>query len=177
MDPMAGQRGASSQKGTKRLTLGRPFWRPFLAFVFSDFCCFFGGLISSRFLDGFSCRFWSVWGSFFGTFFGFVGSLCRCVCGSGECGLDSLFAINQAHGHLPTQAEKVIKYANFGGRFLDALWDSILEHFWHHFGSIWGPFWGQNCQKRRPKNGWKKRSEKSHAGVLRGPEGRGLQRP
>ena len=52
LDPMAGQRGASSQKGTKRLTLGSPFWRQFFG-VFSDFSCFLGGLISSRFLDGF----------------------------------------------------------------------------------------------------------------------------
>ena len=37
--------------------------------------------------------------------------------------------MNQAHGHLPTQAEKVLKYVNVGGRFLDALWDIILEHF------------------------------------------------
>ena len=52
LDPMAGQRGASSQKGTKRLTLGTPFWGPFFE-LFSDVGCFFGGLISSRFLDGF----------------------------------------------------------------------------------------------------------------------------
>ena len=82
--------------------------------------------------------------------------------------MDSLFAMNQAHGHLPTQAEKVIKYANFGGRFLDALWDDILGHFWHHFGSVLGPFWEQNGRKRRSKNRLKKRSEKSHAGVRDG---------
>ena len=52
LDPMAGQRGASSKKCTKRLTLGGPFWDPFLPFLM-DFGCFFGALISSRFLDGF----------------------------------------------------------------------------------------------------------------------------
>ena len=52
LDPMAGQRGASSEKGTKRLTPGSRFWEPFLGF-FSDVGCFFVGLISSRFLDGF----------------------------------------------------------------------------------------------------------------------------
>ena len=160
LEPMAGQRGASSQKGTKRLTLGRPFWEPFSLF-FRIFSHLFGDLNSSRFLDGFWPRFWRVLGSFLGSFFGCAGSLFRCVCGSGKCGLDLLFAVNQAHGHLPTQAEKVIKYANFGGRFLDALWDGILGHFWHHFGSILGPFWGQNGQKRRSKNGSKKGRQKS----------------
>ena len=160
LEPMAGQRGASSQKGTKRLTLGRPFWEPFSLF-FRIFSRLFGDLNSSRFLDGFWPRFWRVLGSFLGSFFGCAGSLFRCVCGSGKCGLDLLFAVNQAHGHLPTQAEKVIKYANFGGRFLDALWDGILGHFWHHFGSILGPFWGQNGQKRRSKNRSKKGRQKS----------------
>ena len=94
-----------------------------------------------------------------------------------KCGLDLLFAVNQAHGHLPTQAEKVRKYVNFGGRFLDALWDGILEHFWHHFGSILGAFWGQNGQKRWSKNRWKKRSEKSHAGVCGCLQVWGLQYP
>ena len=107
------------------------------------------------------------WGDLLGHFFVFCGTLCRCGCGSGECGLDLLFAANQAHGQLPTQAEKVITYVNFGGLFLDALWDSIWEPFWHHFGAILGPFLGPNCQKRRSKNLWKKRSEKSHAGVCR----------
>ena len=107
LEPMAGQRGASSQKGTKRFTLGRPFWKPF-SVLFRIFCSFLGDLISSCFWDGFRARFWRVWGLFFGTFLGCVGSLFRCVCRSGKCGLDSLFAMNQAHGHLPTQAEKVI---------------------------------------------------------------------
>ena len=53
LDPMAGQRGPSGRKGTKRLTLGTPFWGPFSA-VFPIFGRFLGGLISSRFLDGFS---------------------------------------------------------------------------------------------------------------------------
>ena len=90
---------------------------------------FFGDLISSRFLEGIWPRFGRVFGSFFGSFFGCVGSLFRCACGSGKCGLDTLFAMNQAHGHLPTQAEKIRKYANFGGRFLDSLWDGILGYF------------------------------------------------
>ena len=160
LEAMAGQRGASSQKGTKRFTLGRPLWEPF-SVLFPIFCIFFGDLISSWFLDGFWTRFWRVWGSFFCTFFGCVGLLFRCVCRSGKCGLDLLFAMNQAHGHLPTQAEKVVKHANFEGRFLDALWDGILEHFWHDFGSILGPFWGQNGQKRRSKNLSKKGRQKS----------------
>ena len=160
LDPMAGQRGASSQKGTKRLTLGRPFWESF-SVLFRILVVFFGDLISSRFFEGIWHRFWRVFGSFFGSFFGCVGSLFRCACGSGKCGLDLLFAVNQAHGHLPTQAEKVRKYANFAGRFLDSLWDDIWEHFWHHFGSILGPFWRQNCQKRRSNKRLKKRSENS----------------
>ena len=160
LDPMAGQRGASSQKGTKRLTLGRPFWESF-SVLFRILVVFFGDLISSRFFEGIWHRFWRVFGSFFGSFFGCVGSLFRCACGSGKCGLDLLFAVNQAHGHLPTQAEKVRKYANFAGRFLDSLWDDIWEHFWHHFGSILGPFWRQNGQKRRSNKRLKKRSENS----------------
>ena len=52
LDPMGGQRVASSQKGTKRLTLGTPFWGPFSA-LFRIFGRFFGGLICSRFLDVF----------------------------------------------------------------------------------------------------------------------------
>ena len=55
LEPMAGQRGASSQKGTKRLTLGRPFWEQF-SVLFLIFGRFFGDLISSRFLDGFWAR-------------------------------------------------------------------------------------------------------------------------
>ena len=52
LDPMGGQRVASSQKGTKRLTLGTPFWGPFSA-LFRIFGRFFGGLICSRFSDVF----------------------------------------------------------------------------------------------------------------------------
>ena len=96
-----------------------------------------------------------------GHFFGFFGALWRCGCGSGECGLDLLFAANQAHGHLTTQAEKVIKYVNFGGRFLAALWDSISEpfwrHFWRHFGTILGSKWPKAAvQKAMEKKGRKK---------------------
>ena len=108
LDPMAGRRGASSQKGTKRLTLGRPFWESF-SVLFRILVVFFGDLISSRFFEGIWHRFWRVFGSFCGSFFGCVGSLFRCACGSGKCGLDLLFAVNQAHGHLLTQAEKVRK--------------------------------------------------------------------
>ena len=43
-----------------------------------------------------------------GVFFRVVGSLSRCVCGSEKCGLESLFVMNQAHGPLPAEAEKVI---------------------------------------------------------------------
>ena len=52
LDPMGGQRVASSQKGTKRLTLGTPFWGQFSA-LFRIFGSFFGGLICSRFSDVF----------------------------------------------------------------------------------------------------------------------------
>ena len=141
LDPMAGQRGASSQKGTKRLTLGRPFWEPF-SVLFRILGGFFGDLISSRFLEGFWARFWRVFGSFFASFFGCVGSLFRCACGSGKCGLDLLFAMNQAHGHLPTQAEKsenmrilqVVSWTPFGTAFW-AIFGTILVPFWDHSGS------------------------------------------
>ena len=95
-----------------------------------------------------------------------MGSLCRCVRGSGKCGLDSLFAMNQAHGHLPTQAEKVPKSAILGGRLLDALWDGILGHFWQHVGSILGPFWAQNCQNRRSQNRLDKKVQKKSCRCL-----------
>ena len=106
LDPMAGQRGASSQKCTKRFTLGRPFWEQ-CSVLFRIFGGFFGDLILNRFLEGFWARFWRVFGPFFSLFFGCVGSLFRCARGSGTCGLDLLFAVNQAHEHLPTLAEKV----------------------------------------------------------------------
>ena len=84
------------------------------------------------FLEGF--------GMIFGVYFLIFGAVWRCSGGSGECGLDIAFAANQAHRHLPTQAEKVTRYGNFGDRFLAALWDSILEpfgrHLWCHFGTI-----------------------------------------
>ena len=67
LDPMAGQRGASSQKGTKRLTLGRPIWEPF-SVLFRILGVFFGDLISSRFLEGIWFRFWRVVGSFLAHF-------------------------------------------------------------------------------------------------------------
>ena len=100
-------------------------------------------------------------GRFFESFFEFFGLLCRCVCGSRKCGLDLLFVMNQAHWHLPAQAEKVIKYVNFGGRFLAALWDSISEpfwrHFWRHFGTILGSKWRKTAvQKAMEKKGRKK---------------------
>ena len=34
---------------------------------------------------------------------------------------------------------------DFGGRFVDALWDGILEYLLDQFGSISGPFWGDGC--------------------------------
>ena len=64
-------------------------------------------------------------------------------------------------------AEQVIKYVNFGGRFLAALWDSILEPFGSIFGAILGSFWGQNCEKRRSKKRWKKTGRKKSCDCLR----------
>ena len=84
-------------------------------------------------------------GHFLGHFLCFLGSLWGCGGGSGECGLDTVFTANQAHGHMPAQAENVIKYVNFWGRFVDGLRDVILEpfwdHFWSHFGTILGSEW------------------------------------
>ena len=74
--------------------------------------------------------------------------------------LGFLFAMNQAHGHLPTWAEKVITYGNLGGRFLDALWDGILEHVWHPFGSIVERFGRQYGKKNDPKIDSKKGPKK-----------------
>ena len=52
LEPMAGQRGASSQKRHEKVHPWEPILDTILD-VFSDFGCFFGGLISNRFLDGF----------------------------------------------------------------------------------------------------------------------------
>ena len=93
-------------------------------------------------------------GSFLGVFLGFDGSLFRGVRRSGKCGLDSLFAMNQAHGHLPTQTEKVIKYANFGGRFLGRHFGAFLASFWLRFGTILGTKWPKKAiQKSTGKKG------------------------
>ena len=62
LEHMAGQRGASSEKGTKRLTLGGQFWGPFLR---PDFESVFGRLLS-WILEG-------LGGVFLGHFFCFLG--------------------------------------------------------------------------------------------------------
>ena len=113
------------------------FWQFFRQL---DFQSVFGRLLGSI-LEGF--------GQFLNTFLGFLGSLFRSVRRSEKCGLDILFVMNQAHGPLPTQAEKVTKYVNFWRCFLDGIVNGILEHLRVYFGSIFGPFWDQNCQKRR----------------------------
>ena len=72
LDPMAGQRGASSQKGTKRLTLGRPFWRHFLAF-FWILVFFWRPDFQSVFWTAFKLDFGGFWGDLLGPFLDFLG--------------------------------------------------------------------------------------------------------
>ena len=151
LDPMAGQRGARSQKGTKRLTLGTPFRGPF-SVVFRICGCFFGGLISSRFLDGFWARFLKGFGVIFWDMFWICGVTLSMRPRKWKMRFGLIICYESSTCAFADTGGKSHKILQFGRTFLGRPWG-------RHFLAFLAPFW-DHCGAKIAKQGGPKIDKK-----------------